>query len=213
VVRLHGLRWDDQSWIDESQVSPRVNLVLAAGPQTTVRAAWGRFHQSQRLNELQVEDGVTEYFPSQRAEHWLASVEHNFRVQARFELPAGLFHLRPRYENQFSGSSCSSRRRMPESWSTDRGRARVRADQHDRGRAVLVLSLRTAVAEDQIDGDCVQELGPAERHSQSAPVAGTSTWHLSPADRGHAVLIENEDGGQKPEPVPGPQRPASAITA
>lgn len=99
-----GLRWDRQTWIGEHQLSPRVNLMYALNDRTAFRAAWGRFYQSQRLNELQVEDGVDEFFPAQLANHWLLSVEHSFSpgLASRFEIfRKDLSNLRPRYENLF----------------------------------------------------------------------------------------------------------------
>lgn len=104
IVEL-GLRWDRQTWIGDHQLSPRVNLRYALGDATALRAAWGRFHQSQRLNELQVEDGVEEFYPAQLARHWLLSVEHVLApgIAARLELfRKDLDDLRPRYENLFS---------------------------------------------------------------------------------------------------------------
>jgi hypothetical protein len=59
IIEL-GLRWDDQSWLAGRRPAP-IQAMLAAGPRTTVRVAWGRYFQSQRLNELQIEDGVTEF--------------------------------------------------------------------------------------------------------------------------------------------------------
>jgi outer membrane receptor protein involved in Fe transport len=103
VIEL-GLRWDRQTWIGEHQLSPRVNLMYAASDRTVFRAAWGRFYQSQRLNELQVEDGVKQFFPAQLANHWLVSVEHLFSpgLSSRFEIyRKDLSNLRPRYENLF----------------------------------------------------------------------------------------------------------------
>ncbi len=100
-----GLRWDRQQWIGDHQISPRLNLVYTVGPRTVVRAAWGRFHQSQRLNELQVEDGVDEFFPAQLAKHWMVSLEHSFTpgLASRFEVfRKDLSSLRPRYENLFN---------------------------------------------------------------------------------------------------------------
>ncbi len=103
VIEL-GLRWDRQTWIGDHQLSPRVNLMYAPSDRTAFRAAWGRFYQSQRLNELQVEDGVDEFFPAQLANHWLLSVEHSFSpgLASRFEVfRKDLSNLRPRYENLF----------------------------------------------------------------------------------------------------------------
>ncbi len=100
-----GLRWGRQTYSGDEQIDPRVNLVWAAGQRTTVRAAWGLFHQSQRIDELQVEDGVRDFFPAQRAEHRLVSVEHDFDAGYRFKAAAywkEMSHLRPRFENLFN---------------------------------------------------------------------------------------------------------------
>ena len=100
-----GLRWARQSYSRQEQLEPRVNLVIAASEHDTVRAAWGQFHQPQRVDELQVEDGVTRYFPAQLAEHRVVSWEHDsgagvfFRVDAYWKT---LTHLRPRFENLFN---------------------------------------------------------------------------------------------------------------
>lgn len=105
VVFELGLRWDRQTWVGAHQLSPRVNFMCALGPGTTLRAGWGRFYQSQRLNELQVEDGVQAFFPAQLANHWLISLEHGLGrgVEARIEIfRKDLSRLRPRFENLFS---------------------------------------------------------------------------------------------------------------
>ena len=105
LVAELGLRWDHQTWLDDAQLSPRVNLSYTPRPSTTVRAAWGRFHQSQRLNELQVEDGVSTFYPAQRAVHWLASLEHRFAGGLAVGIEGyekQLSDLRPRYENLFN---------------------------------------------------------------------------------------------------------------
>jgi outer membrane receptor protein involved in Fe transport len=158
VVEL-GLRWDRQHWIGDNQISPRVNLVYSATTRTIVRAAWGRFHQSQRLNELQVEDGVDEYFPAQLAEHWMVGLEHAFKpgLSFRFEIfRKDLSNLRPRYENLFNPVQL-----FPES-SSDR--IRVAPDRGLVRGVEIVLKATTgptfswwasyvlARAEDQIDG-------------------------------------------------------------
>jgi hypothetical protein len=100
-----GVRWDRQTAIGEDQVSPRVNLVYLLSADTTFRAAWGFFHQSQRLDELQVGDGVTELAPAQRAEHRLVALEYRLPrgLDVRLELYQKLYtDVRPRYENLLS---------------------------------------------------------------------------------------------------------------
>jgi hypothetical protein len=105
VVLEAGVRAASESYTpDGVNVSPRLNAAWAITPRTSLRAAWGLFHQPQALHELQVEDGVTEYQPSQRAEHRVVGIEHRFErgVDARLELyDKHLTHLRPRYENLF----------------------------------------------------------------------------------------------------------------
>jgi len=99
-----GLRWDRQSWTPKDQLSPRLNLRYDLSDDTILRLAWGRFFQTQRLNELQVEDGVREFYPAQLAEHWLASVEHQLPLGIGLRVEAyvkELDRLWPRYENLF----------------------------------------------------------------------------------------------------------------
>lgn len=101
-----GARWDRQTYLDsgpDNQLSPRVNLLYRLTPATDVRLSWGRFFQSQGIQELQVEDGVTNFFPAQRADHTILSLEHRFpsnnlalRIEA-FRKSMG--SLRPRFEN------------------------------------------------------------------------------------------------------------------
>lgn len=100
-----GLRWDHQDWLSDSQISPRANLKIDLGSRTEARLGWGRFHQSQRINELAVEDGQTSFHEAEMAEHLILSLLHRFRndwslrsvaYEKQFE------QLRPRSENLFS---------------------------------------------------------------------------------------------------------------
>jgi outer membrane cobalamin receptor len=100
-----GLRAGAESYTpDGVHLSPRLNAAWAVTPSTSLRAAWGFFHQPQAIYELQVEDGVTGYQPAQRAEHRVLGVEHRFPrgIESRLELyDKQLTHLRPRYENLY----------------------------------------------------------------------------------------------------------------
>ncbi|MEO8444543.1 MAG: TonB-dependent receptor [Gammaproteobacteria bacterium] len=102
-----GLRWDNQTYDrvgGGTQLSPRANLLYDLSPDTQVRASWGRFYQAQGINELQLEDGVGNFFQAQRADHFILSIEHNFaenlsaRIEAYYK---GYQELKPRYENLF----------------------------------------------------------------------------------------------------------------
>ena len=103
-----GLRWDDQTYtgfVSDSQLSPRFSVLHALNPATELRFSWGRYHQSQGIHELQIEDGVTEFYPAQRADHIIAGIRHNFndRYSVRLELfQKDMNRLRPRFENLFN---------------------------------------------------------------------------------------------------------------
>ncbi|MEO8561957.1 MAG: TonB-dependent receptor [bacterium] len=70
-----GVRYDRISHVDESIVSPRLNVSWEPKSGTTLRAAWGRYSQSQALFGLQAEDGVATFSPSERAEQRVVGLE------------------------------------------------------------------------------------------------------------------------------------------
>jgi hypothetical protein len=104
-----GLRWDRHTASDDTVTSPRLNLAWRLGERSVVRAAWGRFAQSQRPYELQVEDGETRLWPAERSRQWVlgweALPERAAAGAARLDaVRLELFHRRvanprPRYEN------------------------------------------------------------------------------------------------------------------
>ena len=103
-----GLRWDDQTYTDlssDAQLSPRLNLMRSLGPKTELRLSWGRYHQSQGIGELQIEDGITNFWRAQKADHLIAGIRHLFddRYSLRVEVFEKKMHqLRPRFENLFN---------------------------------------------------------------------------------------------------------------
>lgn len=105
VVVEAGLRAGSESYTpDGVHVSPRLNVAWTLSAHTSMRAAWGLFHQPQAIHELQVEDGVTEYQPAQRSEHRVVGIERSFPsgFAARLELyDKTLTRLRPRYVNLY----------------------------------------------------------------------------------------------------------------
>jgi hypothetical protein len=162
LVAEVGLRWDKQTYVGDDQLSPRLNISYLLGSRTTVRAAWGFYHQPQYINELQVEDGVSEFAPAQRAEHRLIGLEHSF--PRFFDLRLELYHkdltdLRPRYENQLNPMEV-----LPEIEpdrilvAPDRAVARgaeVLLSRSDSGPCSWWLSYAWSEAEDEIDGQWV----------------------------------------------------------
>ncbi|MDH3531951.1 MAG: TonB-dependent receptor [Gammaproteobacteria bacterium] len=103
-----GVRRDHQNYTTpggDAQTSPRASLLFNAGENTELRLGWGQFSQAQEVNELQISDGVADYFAAQRAEHVVANVQHHFR--AGIDLTLSLYRksfreVRPRFENAFN---------------------------------------------------------------------------------------------------------------
>jgi TonB dependent receptor-like, beta-barrel/TonB-dependent Receptor Plug Domain len=102
-----GMRVDTQTYDhsdDAEQWSPRLSLLYELDPQTHLRASWGRFFQSQGINELQVEDGIAEFWPAQHADHAILSFDHAFDAGIDLRIEAYRKYYRelyPRFENMF----------------------------------------------------------------------------------------------------------------
>lgn len=102
-----GLRWDDQTYTgltSDSQLSPRLSVLHRLGERTDLRLSWGRYHQSQGIQELQVEDGIANFWPAQSADQWIAGLQHRFANgnELRLEVFRKDVHkIRPRFENLY----------------------------------------------------------------------------------------------------------------
>lgn len=190
-----GLRVDTQTYDgsdDAEQWSPRLSVLYNAGARTRLRASWGRFHQSQGINELQVEDGIDRFYPAQQADHSIFSLEHGFG--AGLDLRLELYHKRyrkvsPRFENLFDPLSL-----LPE-MEFDRvmlAPASARAD----GIELLLnwqpldswsgwFGYSWSRAQDRIDGRNVYRSWD-QRHAMSVGIAWTrGPWAVTLADVYH----------------------------
>jgi outer membrane receptor protein involved in Fe transport len=103
-----GLRWDQQTYTsanDDRQLSPRFNLLYRVTDDTELRLAFGEYYQAQEINELQVSDGDSSFYPVQRAQHLVASLTHSLNpaFDLRFEIYQKKYRsLMPRFENIFN---------------------------------------------------------------------------------------------------------------
>jgi hypothetical protein len=70
-----GARFDGASHTNDEIVSPRVNVAWQPRTGTSLRAAWGRYSQSQSVAALQAQDGVDQFFAAERAEHRVLGLE------------------------------------------------------------------------------------------------------------------------------------------
>ncbi len=97
-----GTRLDYNSILDESKVSPRLNVSWEPRDGTTVRGAWGHYSQSQQLFSLQVQDGVSEFARAEDAEQRILGVEQQLLMGITARVEAYDRHTtnaRPLYTN------------------------------------------------------------------------------------------------------------------
>jgi outer membrane cobalamin receptor len=100
-----GVRRDSYRYpggVEYGVTSPRVNVVWSLGGKDEVRAAWGVVHQPQGIDALQVEDGVSQFFEPERAQHAVLGYSRRLRenVSARVDVYRKSYsHLHPRFEN------------------------------------------------------------------------------------------------------------------
>lgn len=73
-----GLRYDNLSHSSDQLWSPRASLLYTLTKSTRLRAGWGHYYQSQGINELNIQFGDGDFYPAQRAEHFVAGLEHLF---------------------------------------------------------------------------------------------------------------------------------------
>ncbi len=99
-----GMRYDVHTHANDRNFSPRLNLAYTLNGRTVLRMGWGKFHQSQRVNEINIQDGDESLYPAELAEHRVLGLEYamtnlaNLRVEI---YQKRLSRLRPRYFNQY----------------------------------------------------------------------------------------------------------------
>jgi len=190
-----GLRWDSQNLdgVRSSTLSPRVGVRFQLAERTELRASWGRFSQSQAINELQVNDGVTNYSTPQRADQTVIGLVHTLEngIGIRFEVyEKEMSSLRPRFENLLNSLIL-----LPE-LKPDRIRI-APSSAHARGLELLIersghgpLSWRASYtrsfAEDTIDGQEILRSWD-QRHALSAGLNwDTDKWNVGLAYTQHS---------------------------
>ncbi len=183
-----GARFDRNTVIDDDERwSPRLSLVYAAGEHSRWRLAWGDYYQSQRLYELQVEDGVTTFAEPELAEHRILGFERTFGDGAKrpLTLRAELYERRVsnprvRFENLYDPVAI-----VPE---LERDRVRIAPESAlARGLEVLVgggagprfnwfASYSYATVDDRLDGRDVPR-GIDQTHTLNVDVNYLSRRH------------------------------------
>jgi hypothetical protein len=217
-----GLRWDAQTYTADRQLSPRVNLVQRLGGGSLWRAGWGRYYQSQGLDELQVEDGVSHFFPAQLAEQAMLGFEQPLTPRLSLRIDAyrkEMSQLRPRFENLFNPFElfpelATDRVRIDPSRAEARG---VEISLHGDGGPGFGwwAGYARASARDEIDGRWIaRSWDQRDTFNFGVGYRRGSTWELSLAGQYHsgwpttgvsAIPITNPDGTAGIEPILGPR--------
>lgn len=157
-----GLRWDHYGYdggLEFDAASPRLNVVYSFSDDAELRAAWGVNYQPQSVNELQVEDNVTQFFAPERVQQWVLGYTHHFAwgLSARIDIYDKAYEdLRPRFENaldpvQLIPEGSADRVRIDASEARARGVELTLRREAERGLSGWV-SLALARAEDHEDG-------------------------------------------------------------
>ena len=172
-----GLRYERTSYTgDSALLSPRANLALQVAPRTTLRGAWGLYHQAQGLAELQVMDGDGRFYPAQRAEHRIVGLEHRLAegIFLRLEVyQRRISHPRPEYRGLAP---------VPKSVPEEDGGDRIRiAPTRGRARGIELLLRRDA------GGPVVWSLGYALAAVEDEV---GERWVPRPQDQRHTVHAE-----------------------
>ncbi|MDP6039224.1 MAG: TonB-dependent receptor, partial [Candidatus Latescibacteria bacterium] len=81
-----GLRFDRHTHTSENKLSPRIALAMPVGHNTVLRAAWGRYYQSQSPDDLDVQYNVQTFRPSERATHYILGLEQKLPNSIRLRI-------------------------------------------------------------------------------------------------------------------------------
>ena len=222
-----GLRWDDQTYTDlgsDAQLSPRLSILYRSTENTELRLSAGRYHQSQAIQDLQIEDGITRYWPAQRADHLIAGIYYRTPGHGTLRLEGFIKHMsrvRPRFENLYDPLGI-----MPE-LQADRvrlepGSARARgieiSAEHDAGAWNWWASYTWAKVTDDF-GEREEPRSWDQRHAFQAGIGWEDDeWSFSAAAGVHSgwpttdlELVElglDDEGEVVYEAIPGPRNAA-----
>ncbi|HEY6220683.1 MAG TPA: TonB-dependent receptor, partial [Gemmatimonadaceae bacterium] len=97
-----GLRYERATATNDAILAPRFNASWQPMAGTVVRASWGDYSQRESIFALQVQDGIQQLYPAERATQTVLGLEQTMggEMTGRLELYSRrLSHFRPRYIN------------------------------------------------------------------------------------------------------------------
>jgi len=216
-----GMRWDRQTYTEPvyaDQISPRVSMLHAINDSIDLRLTWGRYHQAQPIQQLQVEDGVDVFFAPQRSEHWIAGLQ--FHLPSDYHLRLEAFykdysHLKPRFENLHDPLAlipelAPDRVRIDPIAATARG-LEITLENRSMGPLSWWASYTWSKASDTVQGN--EELRSwDQRHAVQAGLSWQSDpWEIGVAFNIHtgwpttSMSIDYDEEEDEYIPVPGPR--------
>lgn len=174
VVIETGARLDRQGYLDENQFSPRLNVAWQLSTAGLLRASFGRYSQSQRIHELEIEDRVTQYAKTTDANQFSVSWESSSPRGWRCRVGAFMRwqnNPRARFENLYNTVEILPEAR-PDRVRIDPERARARG---------LELSLDSPRGTQRWHGRLAYSLSRAEERERSVwvPVSWDQTHALT----------------------------------
>jgi hypothetical protein len=176
-----------------SAVSPRLNALYGIGKRGELRAAAGIAYQPQGLDELQVEDDVTAFYPPERVRQVVLGYLHRFDrgLSARLDVYRKDYsRLRPRFENaldpvQLIPEGSIDRVRIDAPRARARGVELTVRREAERGLAGWA-SVTVAKAEDDVTTEGWTPRLWDQRHSVSLGLSWTGAkWNLNLAGLHH----------------------------
>ncbi len=176
-----GVRWESETYtgFDDGSYAPRLSLSWLAGERSVVRLGWGMYHQAQRIHELQIEDGVQGFSPSETADQFVA--EYGFLGDDGRGLTLGAYYkevddVRPRFENLFDSTGFLPEARADRVLVAPDHSTMTGVELQLRGRAAAGLrwfaGYALSRAEDTIDGADVPRSWD-QRHAVDAGISGS----------------------------------------
>ena len=100
-----GWRYDYASYTHDYLASLRLGMVYQVNSQTSVHAAWGNYYQIEGIHEISAVDGENEFYPAQKADHYVIGLEHQFPTGTDFRLETyykTYSSMRPDHRNSVS---------------------------------------------------------------------------------------------------------------
>jgi outer membrane receptor protein involved in Fe transport len=184
-----GIRWDRSTLAGHSgNLGPRASVLLQTTESTLLRASWGRYWQSQGIDELAANDGETTFAEPERADQFVLGIEQDLGTAVSLRLEAyskDYRNPRARYENLLNSFILlpelkPDRVRVSADGATARG-VEVSIRSSDEGPVDWWGSYSWSEVRDDIDGGEVRRSWD-QSHALSAGVLWSNErWDLSAA--------------------------------